>query len=95
MIDVGNVPGCAEAAARLRSESCRSNARIDTNVAFPQVTLWSDGAHRCVLRQSGGQFELLLYRHGQVIRLETCADEHSARGLAQDWLIALESLRYQ
>ena len=68
---------------------------IDTNVAFPQVTLWSDGAHRCVLRQSGGQFELLLYRHGQVIRLETCADEHGARGLAQDWLIALENLRYQ
>jgi hypothetical protein len=68
---------------------------IDTNVAFPQVTLWSDSAQRCVLRQSGGQFELLLHRHGQVIRLETCADEHSARGLAQEWLIALESLRYQ
>lgn len=68
---------------------------IDTNVAFPQVTLWSDGAHRCVLRQSGGPFELLLYRDGRVIRLETCADEHSARGLAQEWLIALESLPCQ
>ena len=65
------------------------------NVGFPHVTLWSDDAHRCVLRRSGEQFELLLYRNGQVIRLETCADEHSARGLAQEWLIALESLRYQ
>jgi hypothetical protein len=68
--------------------------RIDTE-GPSSITLWSDGAHRCVLTQWPGRFELLLHRDDRVIRQETCADEHSARGLAQEWPIALESLRYQ
>jgi hypothetical protein len=59
------------------------------------VTLWASAAHRCVLRRTRGKYELLLYRDGSVIRLDTCADEHTARGLAQEWLIALESLLFQ
>jgi hypothetical protein len=62
---------------------------------FSPVTLWANAAHRCVLRTSNGTLELLLYQDGGVVRLETCADEHEARGLAQEWLIALESLPFQ
>jgi hypothetical protein len=63
-------------------------------MGFPPVTLWSDGVHRCVLRRTDGQFELLLYDGGRVTRLQTCPSEHDARGTAQEWLIALEELRH-
>jgi hypothetical protein len=61
-------------------------------MGFPQVTLWTDGVYRCILRRRDGRLELLLQNKGRTTRLETCPSEHDARNKAHEWLIALEEL---
>ena len=55
------------------------------------ATLWSTRTSSCVLRQTDGVLELLLYRDGRVTRLHTCQTEQAARTLAYEWQMALSS----
>ena len=58
-------------------------------MTFVPVVLWSTPTHSCVLRRTDGDLELLLYRGGHAIRLQTCESEGTARRLAIEWRLAL------
>ena len=64
-------------------------------MGFAAVTLWSNATYSCVLRQTHGQFELLLYYDGRVTRLHTCQTEHAARTLASEWQLSLLTEKQQ
>ena len=58
-------------------------------MAFVPVVCWSTPTHSCLLRRTDGDLELLLYRDGHAIRLQTCESEGIARHLAFAWRLAL------
>jgi hypothetical protein len=59
-------------------------------MGFSPVTLWSNATHSCVLRQTDGRLEVLLFHDGRAIRLHTCESESNGRLLVYDWKVALE-----
>jgi hypothetical protein len=59
-------------------------------MAFTPVTLWANKTHRCILQQTDGRLEVLLYHDNHVTRLHTCDSESSARRLAYDWKMAVD-----
>ena len=64
-------------------------------VASEPLTLWSDGANRCLLQRVDGGFQLLMLGEGRIDRVETCSSEHQARNKAQAWVAELEETRQQ
>ena len=58
-------------------------------MSFFEVTLWSSAIYSCVIRQSEGQLDLVLYHEGRSIRLHSCDSEQAARTLAYHWKRAL------
>jgi hypothetical protein len=64
-------------------------------VASEPLTLWSDGANRCLLQRVDGGFQLLMLGDGRIDRVETCSSEHQARNKAQAWVAELEETRQQ
>ena len=59
------------------------------------VTLWSTRTSSCVLRQTDGVLELLLYRDGRVTRLHNCQSEQAPRKPAYEWRLARSSPLYE
>jgi hypothetical protein len=64
-------------------------------MAAEPITLWTEGAHRFMLDEKDGRFELTLHEEGRVIRSENCDSVHEARDTAQRWLTELEVLRLE
>ena len=55
-------------------------------MASPPVSLWTVDDRECVLCVVEGHHELHLRVQGRTVRLQTCADAHAARRLAEQWL---------
>jgi hypothetical protein len=60
-----------------------------------EVTLWASAPYSCVLRQTDGHVDVVLYHDGRTLRLQSCDTEQTARALGYQWKRALARAEHE